>query len=107
MPCVETVAMRLSLAERAQDSRPGVYPRPGRRASPKGHGTGPSSLDYRGWFGGRARRCLVPVFEASQVVRCPVEEAFAFFRDPANLVRASPPELNMRLVEGPAQLHLG
>jgi ligand-binding SRPBCC domain-containing protein len=49
----------------------------------------------------------MPVFEASQVFPRPVEEVFAFFRDPANLVRVSPPDLCMRLVEGPAQLALG
>jgi ligand-binding SRPBCC domain-containing protein len=47
------------------------------------------------------------VFEASQVLPRPVEEVFAFFRDPANLVKISPPELHMRLVEGPAQVELG
>jgi ligand-binding SRPBCC domain-containing protein len=49
----------------------------------------------------------MPVFEASQMLPRPVEEVFDFFRDPANLVRISPPELHMRLVEGPAQLELG
>src|SRR5690242_13443638 len=49
----------------------------------------------------------MPVFEASAVFARPVEEAFAFFRDPANLVRISPPGLHMRLVEGPAQVELG
>src|SRR5262249_14581138 len=49
----------------------------------------------------------MPVFEASQVLLRPVEEVFAFFRDPASLVRISPPELHMRLVEGPALLELG
>ena len=49
----------------------------------------------------------MPVFEASQVLLRPVEEVFTFFRDPANLVRISPPELHMRLVEGPALLELG
>jgi len=44
------------------------------------------------------------VFEASQIYPRPVEEVFAFFRAPANLVKISSPQLHMRLVEGPAQL---
>jgi ligand-binding SRPBCC domain-containing protein len=49
----------------------------------------------------------MPVFERSQVVPRPVEEVFAFFRDPTNLVKVSPPELRMKMVEGPPQLELG
>jgi ligand-binding SRPBCC domain-containing protein len=49
----------------------------------------------------------MPVFEASQIVPRPVAEVFAFFRDPTNLVKISPPELHMRLVEGPPQLERG
>jgi ligand-binding SRPBCC domain-containing protein len=49
----------------------------------------------------------MPVFEASQVLPRPLEEAFDFFRSPANLVRISPPELHMALVEGPALVELG
>ncbi|HKI33314.1 MAG TPA: SRPBCC family protein [Gemmataceae bacterium] len=49
----------------------------------------------------------MPVFEASQIYPRPVEEVFAFFRAPANLVKISSPQLHMRLVEGPAQLELG
>jgi ligand-binding SRPBCC domain-containing protein len=37
----------------------------------------------------------------------PVAEVFDFFAQPANLVRVSPPELHMRLVEGPERLALG
>ena len=43
----------------------------------------------------------MPIFEASTVFPRPIEEVFTFFRDPANLVRISPPELHMHLVEGP------
>jgi ligand-binding SRPBCC domain-containing protein len=49
----------------------------------------------------------MPVFEASQVLPWPVAEVFAFFRDPANLVKISPPELHLSLVEGPGQIALG
>ena len=49
----------------------------------------------------------MPVFESSQDVSRPVAEVFAFFRDPAHLVRISPPELHMRLVEGPPLIELG
>src|SRR5579872_2304383 len=49
----------------------------------------------------------MPVFEASQVFPRPIEEVFAFFRDPANLVRISPPELHMELLEGPPLVELG
>jgi ligand-binding SRPBCC domain-containing protein len=49
----------------------------------------------------------MPVFEASAVFPRPIEEVFAFFRDPANLVRISPPDLHMRLVEGPPLIELG
>jgi ligand-binding SRPBCC domain-containing protein len=49
----------------------------------------------------------MPVFQSTQVFPRSVEEVFAFFRDPANLVRVSPPELQLRLVEGPERLQLG
>jgi ligand-binding SRPBCC domain-containing protein len=49
----------------------------------------------------------MPVFEASHVLPRPVEEVFAFFRTPANLVKLSPPELHVRLVEAPALIELG
>jgi len=49
----------------------------------------------------------MPVFEASQVFSHPLEEVFAFFSNPANLVKISPPELHMRLVEGPARIEVG
>jgi ligand-binding SRPBCC domain-containing protein len=47
------------------------------------------------------------VFEASQVIPRQVEEVFAFFRTLANLVQMSPPQLHLRLVEGPALIELG
>ncbi len=49
----------------------------------------------------------MPVFEASQVFPRPIDEVFEFFRSPANLVRISPPELHMALVEGPPLIEMG
>jgi ligand-binding SRPBCC domain-containing protein len=49
----------------------------------------------------------MPGFEASHVLPRPVEEVFDFFRRPANLIRVSPPELHMSLVEGPTEVELG
>jgi ligand-binding SRPBCC domain-containing protein len=49
----------------------------------------------------------MPVFEASLSFPRKVQDVFDFFRQPANLVRVSPPELNMRLAEGPERLQLG
>jgi ligand-binding SRPBCC domain-containing protein len=49
----------------------------------------------------------MPVFEASLVLPRPLQEVFDFFRSPANLVRISPPELHLALVEGPALVELG
>lgn len=46
-------------------------------------------------------------FESTQVFPVPLEDLFRFFRDPANLVRVSPPELHMQLVEAPEQLDVG
>ncbi len=49
----------------------------------------------------------MPLFESTQVLARPLEEVFRFFRNPANLVLVTPPELNLRLVEGPQELELG
>jgi len=49
----------------------------------------------------------MPVFESRQLVPRPIEEVFAFFRAPANLVAISPPELHLRVIEGPALIELG
>jgi ligand-binding SRPBCC domain-containing protein len=46
-------------------------------------------------------------FENTQVIPRPIEEVFAFFRAPANLIAISPPELHVRLVEGPELIALG
>jgi ligand-binding SRPBCC domain-containing protein len=49
----------------------------------------------------------MPVFEASQVFPRSLEEVFDFFIRPANLVTVSPPELHMKLTDGPERLALG
>jgi ligand-binding SRPBCC domain-containing protein len=49
----------------------------------------------------------MPLFEASRNYPRLVQEVFDFFRQPANLVRVSPPELHMRLAEGPQRLQFG
>jgi ligand-binding SRPBCC domain-containing protein len=49
----------------------------------------------------------MPQFEARLVLSRSLLEAFDFFRRPANLVRISPPELHLRLVEGPERIELG
>jgi ligand-binding SRPBCC domain-containing protein len=46
-------------------------------------------------------------FERTTRFARPVAEVFDFFAQPANLVRVSPPELHMQLVEGPERLALG
>jgi ligand-binding SRPBCC domain-containing protein len=49
----------------------------------------------------------MPQFQAELIVPRPVAEVFEFFLDPANLVRVSPPELYLRVVEGPPRLRQG
>jgi ligand-binding SRPBCC domain-containing protein len=49
----------------------------------------------------------MPQFEAEVILPRPVAEVFDFFCRPANLVRLSPPELNMQLLEAPERLGLG
>jgi ligand-binding SRPBCC domain-containing protein len=49
----------------------------------------------------------MPVFETITVLTCPVERVWDFLSRPANLVAVSPPELHMRLVDGPEVLTLG
>src|SRR5262245_14986371 len=49
----------------------------------------------------------MPQFEAVQSFPLPPTEVFEFFRRPANLIRVSPPELHMKLVEGPERVELG
>jgi ligand-binding SRPBCC domain-containing protein len=49
----------------------------------------------------------MPLFEAVQYFPRPLGEVFDFFLRPANLVRISPPELHLKLVEGPERILLG
>ena len=49
----------------------------------------------------------MPSFDDVLTVPRPPAEVFEFFLDPANLIRVSPPELHMRLVQGPRRLQLG
>jgi ligand-binding SRPBCC domain-containing protein len=49
----------------------------------------------------------MPMFEASLSFPRTIQEVFDFFRQPANLVRISPPELHMRFEEGPERVQLG
>jgi ligand-binding SRPBCC domain-containing protein len=49
----------------------------------------------------------MPVFERSTTIPRPSAELFEFLARPANLIQVMPPELNMRLVEGPERLFLG
>ncbi|MFN4258529.1 MAG: SRPBCC family protein [Gemmataceae bacterium] len=49
----------------------------------------------------------MPVFEATVQVSRSIADVFEFFARPANLLIVSPPELNLRLVEGPERLELG
>jgi ligand-binding SRPBCC domain-containing protein len=49
----------------------------------------------------------MPLFETVTTLACPVERVWDFLCNPANLVAVSPPELHLRLVEGPERLHLG
>jgi hypothetical protein len=47
------------------------------------------------------------VLERTQVVPVPLETAFAFYSDPANLERITPPWLGFRIVAAPPELRAG
>ena len=49
----------------------------------------------------------MPVFERSTMISCPPKAVFEFLCKPANLIEVTPPDLNMRLVEGPERLSVG
>jgi ligand-binding SRPBCC domain-containing protein len=54
-----------------------------------------------------AKGALMPVFEDTIDLPRPVAEVFAFFNDPRNLERISPPDLHLRVIEGPERLFRG
>src|SRR5262249_17507582 len=54
-----------------------------------------------------ARRIAMPRFETVTDLAGPVGRVWEFLCRPANLVLVSPPEMHLRLVEGPEQLYLG
>lgn len=49
----------------------------------------------------------MPVFENSLELPCSAESLFDFFLQPANLLKISPPDLNVTLLEAPERLALG
>jgi ligand-binding SRPBCC domain-containing protein len=49
----------------------------------------------------------MPRFEHTMTLSRPPADVFDFLRCPANLIEVTPPEFNMRLVEGPDRLELG
>lgn len=49
----------------------------------------------------------MPRYESVLTFAKPLESVFDFFLQPANLLRANPPDLNITLVEAPAVVQLG
>jgi ligand-binding SRPBCC domain-containing protein len=49
----------------------------------------------------------MPLFESSTTISRPLAEVFEFLCHPANLIELTPPDYNMRLVEGPEKAGLG
>jgi ligand-binding SRPBCC domain-containing protein len=49
----------------------------------------------------------VPVFESSVELPCSAEVLFDFLVKPENLIKVSPPDLQVRLIEAPARIELG
>ncbi len=47
------------------------------------------------------------ILESTHVVEHPLARVFAFFRRPGNLPLLAPPELDMRILEAPEEIHLG
>jgi ligand-binding SRPBCC domain-containing protein len=47
------------------------------------------------------------VFETVTILARPVADVFDFLAQPDNLARVSPPELHLRVVDGPQRLQLG
>ncbi len=49
----------------------------------------------------------MPLFEASTEFSCSPAVLYDFLIQPANLTRLSPPDINLRLIEGPERVLLG
>lgn len=49
----------------------------------------------------------MPAFESNVELRCSPESLFDFLVQPENLIKVSPPELQVRLVEAPVRIELG
>lgn len=49
----------------------------------------------------------MPIFTAATVLSCSPEQAWEFLIRPTNLLRVSPPDLNVTLVDAPEVLQLG
>jgi ligand-binding SRPBCC domain-containing protein len=49
----------------------------------------------------------MPLYSTSIDIKRPVDEVFAFFTRPANLVQLAPPDFHLELQEGPDVLKLG
>lgn len=49
----------------------------------------------------------MPRFETTENLSAPLPRVFDFFSRPANLLKISPPELHIELLDGPEQLSLG
>ncbi len=71
------------------------------------HGLPPVAWRAYGKRNSLPREPHMPHFEATQTLPRPLAEVFEFFRSAANLVRITPPELHMELVEGPPLIESG
>jgi ligand-binding SRPBCC domain-containing protein len=49
----------------------------------------------------------VPAYEWTTTISQCIQQVFDFLSQPENLIRVSPPEFHMRLVEAPERLHTG
>jgi ligand-binding SRPBCC domain-containing protein len=49
----------------------------------------------------------MPRFCVTQRFAFPLNDVFEFFRRPANMLRAAPPEMRLRLVQAPERMELG
>src|SRR5436190_15590572 len=54
-----------------------------------------------------SRKNSMPVFESALRFARPVAEVFDFLCQPVHWIKIAPPDLHLRLVEGPERIHLG